>query len=77
MGMELTKTASNLPAPIDTVTYSFGGATHHIHILAKMSPDLVLTHQAKTAGFFLKTGTPIAELVLDPVPRAAKDLLRS
>lgn len=75
--MELLKTSdATAPSPVDTVTYSFDGATHHLHILDKISPDLLLMHQSKVVGFFLKTGSLLSEIELDPIPRAAKDSLR-
>lgn len=76
--MNLLKTQdTSSPSPVETVTYSYGGGSHRIHLLAKMSPDLVLMQQAKLVAFFLKTGSAMKDIVIDPVPRKVKDLLRT
>jgi hypothetical protein len=75
--MEIVKSSqADAPPPQNTVTYSFGGATHHLHVFDKISPDVVLAHQSKVVGFFLKTGTILPKISLDPVPRVIKDQLR-
>lgn len=65
------------PVTKETVTYSFGAATQHIHIFDKLPLDAVLSHQSKIVGFLLKTGTSLVDVELSPVPRSVKDLLRS
>lgn len=53
--------------------YSYGGVTHNIITLARVSPDVLLVHQAKMTGFYIKVGESPEDVT--PVPRDAKDLL--
>lgn len=55
-----------------TTTYEYGGAAHHIRLLAHVSPDILLVHQSKVAGFYLVTS---ANLGVDPINRGIKDML--
>lgn len=75
MGMEPLLANSTGDAPVSSTTVSFGGATHHVY-LAEPTVDLVLTHQAKMVAFYLKTGSIISNIPLEPVPRSVKDTMR-
>lgn len=74
--MLIAKTQDLTKHDIDVVTYSANGASHNIVVVDKVCPDLVLVHQSKMFGFFLKTGTALADITLEPVPRQIKDMLR-
>lgn len=72
----------NTGAPVkpinkETVTHSFNGATHHVHLFDKLPLDAVVAHQAKIVGFLLKTGSTPSELELPQIPRGVRDILRS
>ena len=56
-----------------STTYHYGGVAHKIIVLDKISSDIMLAHQARMAGFYLKLGGSTE--LLTPVPRAAKDLI--
>ena len=43
-----------------TTTYTYGGATHTIRLLDRVSPEIMLLHGAKMGGFHrvVKEGSP-------------------
>jgi len=51
-------------------TYSYNQATHHIRFLAFVSPDILVVHQSKVAGFYRVVS---ANRKLDPIARDVKD----
>jgi hypothetical protein len=51
-------------------TYTYAQGTHHIRFLAYVSPDILLVHQSKVAGFYRAMGSNDA---LDPIGRDVKD----
>jgi len=53
-------------------TYSFDQGTHHIRFLAFVSPDILLVHQSKVAGFYRVVGSGRR---VDPISRDIKDEL--
>ncbi len=53
-------------------TYSYDTATHHIRFLAYVSPDILLVHQSKMAGFYRVLSS---NKVLEPFSRLVKDQL--
>jgi hypothetical protein len=53
-------------------TYSFDKGTHHIRFLAYVSPDILLVHQSKVAGFLRVVD---GKKNLDPFQRDVKDKL--
>lgn len=53
-------------------TYTYGQGTHHIRFLAYVSPDILLVHQSKVAGFYRAVSSG---RTLDPIGRDVKDQL--
>ncbi len=53
-------------------TYTFEKGTHHIRFLAYVSPDILLVHQSKVAGFYRVVSSG---RTLDPIARNVKDQL--
>jgi len=53
-------------------TYSHGQGTHHMRFLAFVSPDILLVHQSKVAGFYRVVNSPEK---VDPIGRDVKDLI--
>lgn len=53
-------------------TYSYNQGTHHIRFLAYVSPDILLVHQSKMAGFYRVMSSNKA---LEPFSRLVKDQL--
>ncbi|MAP23900.1 MAG: hypothetical protein CL582_23460 [Alteromonadaceae bacterium] len=51
-------------------TYTYAKGTHHVRFLAYVSPDILLVHQSKVAGFYRAVSSG---RVLDPVERSVKD----
>ncbi len=51
-------------------TYTYEKGTHHIRFLAYVSPDILLVHQSKVAGFYRALGS---NRTLDPMGRNVKD----
>lgn len=52
--------------------YAFGGGAHKIRYVNYLSPDILLVHQSKMVGFYLKVG---GTGTLQPVNRDVKDRL--
>lgn len=52
--------------------YAYGGGAHKIRYVHYLSPDILLVHQSKMVGFYLKMGRGG---ILSPVERAVKDQL--
>ncbi len=53
-------------------TYSYDQGTHHIRFLAFVSPDILLVHQSKVAGFYRVVSSSSS---VDPISRDIKDEL--
>lgn len=53
-------------------TYSHGPGTHHIRLLNLVSPDIMLVHQSRMVGFYLKLGD---NQEIREVPRTIKNAL--
>ena len=56
----------------DVRKYSFGGGAHKIRYVHFMSPDILLVHQSKMVGFYLKMAQGG---ILKPIDREVKDQL--
>lgn len=52
--------------------YAFNGGAHKIRYVHYLSPDILLVHQSKMVGFYLKMGSGD---ILKPVDRMVKDRL--
>lgn len=56
----------------ETVFYDFGGGAHHFRVLKQVSPDILLVHQSKMVGFYLKLDSTDQ---IEVIPRELKDYL--
>ena len=52
--------------------YAWGEGAHKIHYVHYLSPDILLVHQSKMVGFYLKVGE---SGTIKPVDRVVKDRL--
>jgi len=52
-------------------TYKTRAGAHHIRALNQVSPDVLLVHQSKMVGFFIRQGSTD---VVEVIPRAVKAL---
>ena len=52
--------------------YSFGGGSHNIRYVHFMSPDILLVHQSKMVGFYIKMAQGG---ILKPIDRSVKNQL--
>ena len=55
----------------DTVFYEYGQGGHHFRFLKQVSPDILLVHQSKLVGFYLKLGSTDK---IDVISRDLKDI---
>lgn len=53
-------------------TYTFNSASHKIRYVHHISPDILLVHQSKMVGFYLRMGSGDT---VKPVDRQVKDRL--
>lgn len=53
-------------------TYTFNEGSHKIRYVHYLSPDILLVHQSKMVGFYLRMGTSDT---LKPIDRTVKDRL--
>lgn len=53
-------------------SYTFNGGSHKIRYVHYVSPDILLVHQSKMVGFYLKMGE---SATINPVDRSIKDRL--
>lgn len=51
-------------------SYTYNGGSHKIRYVHYASPDILLVHQSKLVGFYLKMGSGGT---IDPVDRSIKD----
>ncbi len=56
----------------DTVVYEYSQGAHHFRFLKQVSPDILLVHQSKLVGFYLKLGSTDE---IDVISRDLKDIL--